>query len=158
MRSNIFQRNLALLVAVFFVTTLCVQERALAFGIGRNDNKPEKIAKIDKWRNNAPKSSSLTPILIVGAAVIGTFIIIKALKKGNQDDKKDEGKEKDESKASADLYNYSSITELSEKFDFSSTADLKIQPYFALGSFNNTGKDGPKATGRSFQFGILMNF
>lgn len=81
MRSNFLQKSVSLLLTLFFVNALCFQERAIASGTGESDNKPGKTATVTRWRSNAPEGSSLAPILIVGAVVVGGFILIKALKK-----------------------------------------------------------------------------
>lgn len=157
MRSNFLQKSVSLLLTLFFVNALCFQERAIASGTGESDNKPGKTATVTRWRSNAPEGSSLAPILIVGAVVVGGFILIKALKKGDKEGKKEEEKEKDGNKAGIDIYDHG-FAESCAQSDFWQTADLKLQPYFAFGGFNNSGIQHLKTMNSSFKFGVHMNF
>ncbi len=158
MKSKFFQKNLALALVFFFVNALCFQERAVAAGNEKNAKSPGQPAKLSGWHDNSPKGTSLTPVLIVGAAVIGAIIVFKVLKKDSNDDKKDEDKDKDkeENKGSANIQN-GSFSELKLKLAESSNIDLETQPYFAPESFND-GSMKLQPMGGSFQFGISITF
>lgn len=156
MRSSMFQKSLALALIIFFINVLCFQEQSLASENEKNGKNPSQPAKYSAWRDNSPKGTSLTPVLLVGAAVVGAFIIIKILKKDNNDDKKDEGKDEKEKKGSASLQS-DSFSESNLNLSYSSDIGLRLQPYFAPGS-SDGGSMKLQTLDKSFQLGISITF